>query len=119
MSPTTFLFAPCNEFVLLQRAFETALPALFLGNNVGDYLLYSPWQMETSTSLERFLLGSEAYEVMHQQKLPLSSPLQLGTLYWRPLETESDDLKSSPKPASLQISGTEEGMPSSDPALCY
>ena len=85
MSSTTFLFAPCNEFTLLEQAFKAALPALFLGNNIGDYLLHTILPNGSSASLQAFLDKSQACHVLHQQKLPLSSPLQLGTLYWRAL----------------------------------
>lgn len=37
MTPTTFLYAPKNEFLVLGDLFFVAFPALYLGNNLAIY----------------------------------------------------------------------------------
>ena len=111
MSNATFLFAPCNEFTLLEQSFKAALPALFLGNNIGDYLLHTTQPIGTMTSLQGFLDESEACHVLHQQKLPLSSPLQLGTLYWRVFQSKSERMQSSTKLETSELPETPADLP--------
>ncbi|KAL9118615.1 MAG: hypothetical protein Q9187_004836 [Circinaria calcarea] len=40
MTETTFMFAPCNEWSVVESAIDMAYPALFIGNDLPDYPSY-------------------------------------------------------------------------------